>query len=75
MTERTFLAALAFSLCSGLAGAHQGPLPLSLKGVPLPSVPGLIDGADPIVVDRAAAVALGKALFWDSNVGSDGLSE
>ncbi|MBL8469597.1 cytochrome-c peroxidase [Methyloversatilis discipulorum] len=74
MTERTFLAALAFSLCSGLAGAHQGPLPLSLKGVPLPSVPGLIDGADPIVVDRAAAIALGKALFWDSNVGSDGMA-
>lgn len=55
------------------AFAH-GPQPLSLQGAPLPPVPGLVDGADPIVVDKEAAKALGKALFWDVNVGSDGMA-
>src|SRR5438270_708902 len=38
-----------------------------LKGVkaPLPDLTG-------IVTNTSAAIALGKALFWDSNVGSDG---
>ncbi|WP_427501322.1 cytochrome c peroxidase [Methylomonas sp. MED-D] len=49
-----------------------GPLPVSLRGVPTPPVPGLLDGANPIVVDQTAAIALGKALFWDQNLGSDG---
>lgn len=74
MTERILLGAMLMVLCTGPAVAHQGPLPLPLKGVPVPSVPGLLDGHDPIVVDRNAALALGKALFWDSNVGSDGMA-
>ncbi|MCQ8117266.1 cytochrome c peroxidase [Methylomonas rosea] len=32
------------------------------------------DGADSIVIDKQKAIALGKALFWDVNVGSDGMS-
>lgn len=65
-------------LCSGalLSAAMTlqaaGPVPVSLRGVPVPPVPGLLDGSSPIVVDKNAAVALGKALFWDQNVGSDG---
>lgn len=51
-----------------------GPIPISLKHLPIPEVPGLLDGADPIVVDKAAAIALGKALFWDTAVGSDGMA-
>ncbi|NJC89305.1 MAG: cytochrome-c peroxidase [Desulfuromonas sp.] len=51
-----------------------GPMPISLKHLPVPEVPGLLDGAEPIVVDRSAAIALGKALFWDVNVGSDGMA-
>ena len=51
--------------------AH-GPVPVSLQNVPLPVVPGLLDGADPIVVNKTVAIALGKALFWDISVGSDG---
>ena len=46
----------------------------SLKGIPVPVTPGLLDGDHPIVVDKAAALQLGKALFWDMNVGSDGVS-
>ena len=53
--------------------AH-GPTPVSLQNVPIPPVPGLTDGADPIVVNKTAAIALGKALFWDMNVGSDGMA-
>lgn len=60
-------------LLTQTALAH-GPLPVSLKGAPIPPVPGLVDGADPIVVDKAMAIALGKALFWDMNVGSDGIA-
>jgi cytochrome c peroxidase len=75
MTEfRRLAAAGALLLCALSTQAHQGPLPLSLKGVAPPPVPGLTDGADPVVVDRASAIALGKALFWDSSVGSDGMA-
>jgi len=53
--------------------AH-GNTPPSLKGVNVPATPGLLDGDAPIVVDKAAAVELGKALFWDVGVGSDGMA-
>lgn len=51
-----------------------GPMPISLKHLPIPETPGLLDGKDPIVVDKNIAIALGKALFWDINVGSDGMA-
>lgn len=44
--------------------------PGSLKTVPVPSVPGI----EQYVVNKAATVALGKALFWDQATGSDGLA-
>ena len=52
--------------------AH-GPEPGPLQDVPIPPVPGLLDGADPIIKDKDMAIALGKALWWDNNVGSDGM--
>ncbi len=65
------------------AFAH-GPQPMPLQNVPIPKVFGTlgelpvnflpIDGSDPIVVDKQKAIALGKALFWDVNVGSDGMA-
>ncbi|NOT10784.1 MAG: cytochrome-c peroxidase [Methylococcaceae bacterium] len=51
-----------------------GPLPISLKNIPIPEVPGLLDGTDPIIVNKEQAIVLGKALFWDTNVGSDGIA-
>lgn len=60
-------------LLSSAAFAH-GPVPTPLIGVPIPPVPGLLEGADPIIIDKAKAIALGKALFWDTNVGSDGMA-
>jgi cytochrome c peroxidase len=43
--------------------------PTSLKTVPVPEPPNLAD----FVQDRAAAIRLGKALFWDTQVSSDNL--
>ncbi|MCC6508009.1 MAG: hypothetical protein IT423_02805, partial [Pirellulaceae bacterium] len=42
--------------------------PLKTVKIPLPS------NLDEFVQDRQAAVALGKALFWDMQTGSDGLT-
>lgn len=57
-----------------LAVNAHGPVPVPLIGVPIPPVPGLVDSADPIVINKDKAIALGKALFWDVNVGSDGMA-
>jgi cytochrome c peroxidase len=57
----------AWSLASPLLyGQLAG---LSLKGAAVPEPGNLSD----FVKDRAAAVALGKALFWDMQIGSDGI--
>ena len=40
----------------------------ALKTVEIPPVPDL----NAFIMDKASAIALGKALFWESNVGSDG---
>jgi len=63
---------LGLTLSSELA-AH-GNTPPSLTGVQMPATPGLLDGADPIVVNKTTAIQLGKALFWDTRVGSDGMA-
>ncbi|HEV7553261.1 MAG TPA: cytochrome c peroxidase [Candidatus Angelobacter sp.] len=57
---------------SGTAAAKVVPLrPLApLSSVPIPEVPGLGD----YVADKNAAIALGKALFWDMQAGSDGVT-
>jgi len=60
-------------IISQLSFAH-GPRPPKLTGVPTPPVPGLVDGSNPIVINKDKAIALGKALFWDMNVGSDGMA-
>ena len=45
------------------------PPPASLRTVAVPEPKNLHE----VVADRAAAIALGKALFWDMQVGSDGV--
>ncbi|MDD1620571.1 MAG: cytochrome-c peroxidase [Methylococcaceae bacterium] len=64
----------AFFYAGSAFSAAGGPMPISLKNLPVPEVPGLLDGPSPIVVNKAAAIALGKALFWDTSVGSDGMA-
>ena len=46
------------------------PRPPSLKTVPVPEQTNLAD----FVSDRQAAIRLGKALFWEMQVGSDGVT-
>ncbi len=65
--EIFFLALLLTSEVS----AH-GSTPQSLQGVAMPQTPGLFDGDAPIIINKEAAIQLGKALFWDTAVGSDG---
>ena len=55
-------------------------MPGSLKCTPVPE-PYTVDGSGnqasispSIIKNKAAAIALGKMLFWDSQVGSDGLA-
>ena len=49
--------------------ADAGSLPGDLRAIPVPAPPNLSD----FVKDPAMAIALGKALFWDMQVGSDGV--
>jgi cytochrome c peroxidase len=44
----------------------------SLATVPIPRIENLAEFLKPDVASRRAAVRLGKALFWDMQVGSDG---
>src|SRR5262249_4037266 len=70
--------ALSMALASGAlaakgkgnGGVVPGPRPAlgPLRTVPVPPGAGLRD----IITDRNAAILLGKALFWDQQVGSDG---
>ena len=65
---------LAFELVS-VAGAASGKdtrpqaAAGSLKKVPVPVPDGIAD----FIANKDAAVALGKALFWDQQVGGDGI--
>ena len=57
----------ALSMANSTWAQTARPLkPLNTVPVPIPS------NIDDFVKDREAAVALGKALFWDMQVGSDG---
>lgn len=47
---------------------EPAPTPQSLKGVPRPEPSNLGE----FVLNKSEAIALGKALFWDMQVGSDG---
>lgn len=70
----TALCCLTFFTGSLLQADGFGPIPMSLKGAPVPGVPGLLGGTDPIIINKNKAIVLGKALFWDINVGSDGIA-
>jgi cytochrome c peroxidase len=54
----------------GIFPPDKPALPGSLKQLPVPLPSNLGD----FVVDRQAAIILGKALFWDQQAGSDGLA-
>lgn len=65
------LAAAAFATIAGTAAAQETPsAPPALSTVPIPEVDDLGD----YVKSRSWAIVLGKALFWDQQVGSDGMA-
>ena len=59
---------------SSFVYAHGELTAKNLSQYKIPVTPGLLDGKSPIIVDNAAAIQLGKALFWDTNVGSNGVA-
>lgn len=59
---------LALAVVSSI-GFAQAPQLQSLKQVPVPRPSNLSQ----FIADEAAAIRLGKALFWDMQVGSDGV--
>ena len=67
-----FLTAATLSLCLPLAAlADVVPPPdlVPLNQIPVPEPPNLFQ----FVKNKPAAIKLGKALFWDMQVGSDGI--
>lgn len=67
---RALVVAAALLASAGTAAAQADPpRPPSLKTVPIPEPANLAE----FVRDREAAIVLGKALFWDMQVGSDGV--
>jgi cytochrome c peroxidase len=63
------IAPLLLLAMSGAAQAVNLTAPPSLKRTRVPEPPNLGD----FVKDKKAAITLGKALFWDMQVGSDGM--
>jgi cytochrome c peroxidase len=55
--------------CAAVAQAQIAPPPPSLRTVRVPEPDNILE----FVKDRKAAIALGKSLFWDMQVGSDGV--
>ena len=69
-----FFQIFAYFMTPSLALAHGDPSYQNLKGIKAPTIAGLINGPSAILTDPKAAIQLGKALFWDMNVGSDGVA-
>ncbi|MBI5118989.1 cytochrome C peroxidase [Candidatus Poribacteria bacterium] len=70
-STKTFAAILlaSLSLAGFMLGSAFAANPPPLSQVPIPEPPDLAS----YVADRDASIALGKALFWDMQVGSDGI--
>src|SRR4051794_28768286 len=63
------LAVLTFFPIAIHSQSNQAPAPPSLKTIPIPQPPNIAD----FVRNKDMAIALGKALFWDMQIGSDGV--
>lgn len=61
---------MAAVIAGNTVSAQITSTPASLKGVSVPEPDNLRD----FVKDKAAAIKLGKAFFWDMQVGSDGVT-
>ena len=71
----TSACALPFVFENKTATAQVPPPPLVILPVPLNTIPVPLPATlDLYIKDRAAAIKLGKALFWDMQLGSDGIT-
>ena len=66
------IGAVCIILSTAVAAVQLDPIAPPLSGFSVPVVPGLTSGSEPLVVNARMATVLGKALFWDMNVGSGG---
>jgi cytochrome c peroxidase len=71
-TAALFLVSSSMILGAGGAAAQTPTMPLPLSAIPVPR-PSTIRDYIPDETAERWAVALGKALFWDMQVGSDGV--
>jgi len=62
------ISASFLSLLTVTTVAQAFEFPPSLRGLAVPEPPTIME----YVSSRSAAIALGKSLFWDTNLGSDG---
>ena len=62
------ISAVVLALAARNTVAQDLPYPPSLRGLAVPEPPTILE----YVRSRSAAIALGKSLFWDTNLGSDG---
>lgn len=69
----SILILVAFFSVPSQGFAHGDPPP-TLRGVKIPKTPGLVGGSKAIVVNQKYARILGKSLFWDESLGSDGMA-
>ncbi|MBM3202711.1 hypothetical protein FJZ55_02215 [Candidatus Woesearchaeota archaeon] len=63
---------LSMLMAGRVTAVQLDPVAPPLSGLVPASIPGLTSGPTPIVRDVQAATRLGKALFWDMNVGDQG---
>ena len=69
-----FVAMVLWFVQGAMPVVQAADFPPPLGALKVPAVPGLLDGREPIIRDRHMAEQLGKALFWDMNVGADGVA-
>jgi cytochrome c peroxidase len=70
----SFLQIIVFFIITNEAWAHGDISNQNMKGLKVAMIDGLISGNSRIVTNKQSAIQLGKALFWDMSVGSDGVA-
>ena len=70
----SLLQVITFLIVTNEACAHGDISDQNMRGLKVAITDGLISGNSPIVTNKQSAIQLGKALFWEMSVGSDGVA-
>ena len=70
----SLLQVITFLIVTNEACAQGDISDQNMKGLKVAITDGLISGNSPIVTNKQSAIQLGKALFWEMRVGSDGVA-